>query len=224
MIAIELGRWGLRSALRQPVSWLLGVLLFAAEPALIALDSVTLADHAGLQSSHPYYLVFLGLLAGQALTLSGWGQYSWLTNPLSRSQHLLGYLLYSTGHALLPMLALFLSCLLLGTPWVSWAGLLLTHLHLSAVGLLLAGAPVPARVQLALLPLLTWWLPSIQTPEGLPSAWLRNVVGAQEHLLRDFPEDGRITHWAMAFVPISGLYLAAILCRGPAHHALRHPR
>lgn len=226
---IATSRWVLLHLLRHPLAWLWLVVLACVWPAVAAFTPLGLTTSAGTETGTIYEIAFLSLLAGHLFGLHVLRSAGWFlagAAPLRRATVELS--------ALSAAAALFVACSLglawaLGAPARGFgtgalpAGVLLAHLHLSAVALVLLRAPLPSAARLVALPMACWVVPALVAPIGAGGAWIRDVLDASRHVTFPSPGDPAEPQWIEALLPIIGLAGAATLLVTPGN-ALRHPR
>jgi len=209
--------------LRDPLAWLGLTLVATAWPLLASFAPIGLTTTDRSPAGTIYEFAFWASALGAALGLPVLVRGRWFLAPLASPRRLLVEAAgMATALLLFVVPALGVAALFGSTPTPDLLlGLLLTGLHLVAVGLVLLRAPLgPAAVGLGL-PLLVWALPALLAGAAAPGPAVARWLAANQHLAFTSAGDPASTQVGTAALPIIGLVLAAGLLHRP--DALRRP-
>ncbi len=162
-------RWALATLARNPLAWLLVLVLASVWPGIATLSPLGLATSKATPAGVLYEVAFLALLLAHLVSLSWMHRLEWHTHTLPVMRRI-GLALSTSSCA-----AVVLLCAGIGPAFglgalegvensemlKVFASFILTHLHLAALQFLLSAAPLAPQARLLSLICLAWILPAV---------------------------------------------------------------
>ncbi len=226
----------LRHHLRQPLSWVLVVVLLLSWPALrtfLPLGLVTADLH---HWTGAYEAAFMGGLAAMAMSLSPLDEFSWIMSPLGP----VGKIAVQTGSLLLVsgcagLLALVPAHLFYDWQLVSFRAedslpaLVLAWAHAATISVVLLQLPLERHLRAAIAVGLIAVVPGLVTGETAAGQAILAWFDAGETLRESFEFSPTGAHWIGATLPMTGWVAGALALASPGSeerptHAIRNPR
>jgi hypothetical protein len=182
---IALSRWMLRSALAEPLVWLL---LLASGWLWVGLQSTSAYGVVSNWGSIAYgisQILFLTSAVTAAWAISAVGGQPWLMGELGAARRLVSQAILLIGASLAVQGMVLIPPLLVDASNIGWAQVALCGasmaVHWSALALVLLQLPLPQVSLPILLLALGWWLPSLFVPTSAVGWKLHRVLDVGSH-------------------------------------------